>query len=53
MKTKAILLLSLSALLMLLPVIGSVNIQSVNTLSADGSSAPPPPFPPVTPGIAG
>ena len=55
MKTKATVLLSLAALLMLLPVASAVNVQSVNApaQSADGGVAPPPPFPPMTPGIAG
>ncbi|HXW15555.1 MAG TPA: hypothetical protein VEN79_13690 [Terriglobia bacterium] len=51
MKTKAVVLLSLAAILMLLPVSGAVNTQSVNSHSADGSSQPPPPFPPLTTGI--
>jgi hypothetical protein len=48
MKTKSVVLLSLTALVMLLPVVSAVNIQSVNTQAqfADGAGAPPPPFPP-------
>lgn len=48
MKTKAFVLLSLAALLMLLPVVSPVNTQSVNTHPqwTDGAGSPPPPFPP-------
>ena len=48
MKTKVLVLLSLAALLMLLPVVSAVNAQSVNlqTQWADGAGSPPPPFPP-------
>jgi hypothetical protein len=47
MKTKALVLLGAVALVMLLPVVGSVNAHLVNTnpTCADGASAPPPPFP--------
>ncbi|MFZ0037067.1 MAG: hypothetical protein WAK91_06585 [Candidatus Acidiferrales bacterium] len=55
MKTKAVVLLSFAALLMLLPVVSAVNIQSVNTQTqfADGAAAPPPPFPPMSGPTAG
>jgi hypothetical protein len=50
MKTKVLVLISLAALLMLLPVVSAVNAQSVNmqTHWADGAVTPPPPFPPQT-----
>jgi hypothetical protein len=50
MKTKVLVLLSLAALLMLLPVVSPVNAQSVNnqTQWTDGAASPPPPFPPLS-----
>ena len=55
MKTKVLVLLSLAALLMLLPVVSHVNAQSVNnqTQWTDGAASPPPPFPPMSAGIVG